>query len=218
MLFLGSRSLWTRLLFILIQLHQKLSRSRSLDRIMPGLDSIGYYNCMDASGYYSSFMMAINRKSSILHQNFFLVLCSVYNLYCSSKFLYPVGVIIYCNTYVRFASLVWISGSSSLMQIGRGKAKIEAGGGHWEVIWDRWTYSGSKMEAHWSSMRLLEVIVDWVPLLLNRCAYLFILLAWISLSFHYLLTRQLITESVRSVSHQNFHLEIVTEGFPASWS
>ena len=160
MLFLGSRSLWTRLLFILIQLHQKLSRSRSPDRIMPGLDSIGYYNCMGASGYYSSFMMAINRKSSILHQNFFLVLCSVYNLYCSSKFLYPVGVIIYCNTYVRFASLVWISGSSSLMQIGRGKAKIEAGGGHWEVIGIGEPTQGQKwrpIEALWDCWRSLWI-------------------------------------------------------------
>ena len=94
---------------------------------MTGLDGIGYYNCIVASGYYSSFMMAISRKSSILHQNFFLVLCFVYKLCCSSKFLYPVGFIIYCNTYAGVAAFVWRGGSSSLMQIGRGKAKIEAG-------------------------------------------------------------------------------------------
>ena len=110
----------TRLLFILIQLHQKLSRSRSPDRIMTGLDGIGYYSCMVASGYYSSFMMAISRKSSILHQNFFLVLCFVYKLCCPSKFMYPVGVIIYCNTYAGVTALVWRGGSSSCMQIGRG--------------------------------------------------------------------------------------------------
>ena len=198
-------------------LHQKLSRSRSPARIMTGLECIGYYNCMVASGYYSSFMMAISRKSSILHQNFFLVLCFVYKLYCSSKFLYPVGVIIYCNTYAGVVALVWRGGSSSIMQIGRGKAQIEAGC-HWEVI-------GIGEPTHDQKWRPIVAVrgcwrSSWIGFpfcwtdvqIWSFCEFKF------SLSFHYLLAWQLITESGRSVSHQNFHLKTVREGFPASWS
>lgn len=74
---------------------------------MAGLDGIGYYNCMVASG---SFMGAIIIKYFTSKVFIGPLLC------CSSKLFYPVG----CNAYAEMAALLWRDGSSSLMQIGRG--------------------------------------------------------------------------------------------------